>query len=250
MCVCVRVWVWVCCIVFLHNVQPISHSVNAHRGYLSESSVCITQNSFMKNRFWAQQYNISSSSSSFFLVFFFFCPCILLYSLSQNCVSVWFIKFLISALPPHLLPPPLPPPSSSPALYIHWRVAYHYLMVVLWPAVVPAAPAPQRAWIGMGKGDGELNGQNCEVLWRWQVAPWLTHRLAERTHCVLYSFPLSFSLRKRPNRAQQVNVKKRKRTPLWSVLSESDNGPAHLLYSCIKNLIKVLPVSDWLRMQS
>lgn len=174
--------------------------------------------------------------------------CVLLYSPSQNCVSVWFIKFLISVPTFPRLPPP--PSLPSPALYIHWRVAYHYLMVVLWPAVVPAARAPRCVWIGMGKRDGELNGQNCEVLWRWQVAPWLTHRLAERTHCVLYSFSLSFSLRKRPNRAQQVNVKKRKRTPLWSALSEADNGPAHLLYSCIKNLIKVLPVSDWLRMQS
>lgn len=98
----------------------------------------------------------------------------------------------------------------------------------------------------MWKRNGELNGQNCEVLWRWQVAPWLTHRVVERTHCVLYSFPLSFSFRKRPNRAQQVNVKKCERTPLWSAFSDPDNGPAHLLYSCIKTLIKVLPVSvDW-----
>lgn len=134
-----------CCIVFLHNVQPISHSVNAHRGYLSESSVCITQNSFMKNRFWAQQYNISSSSSSFFLVFFFLLSVhTAIFAVSKLCFCV-IHKVSHLRPPPTLPPPPLPPPSSSPALYIHWRVAYHYLMVVLWPAVVPAAPAPQRA---------------------------------------------------------------------------------------------------------
>lgn len=143
-----------------------------------------------------------------------------------------------------------PPPPPSLAWHIHCRVTYHYLMLVLWPAVVPAVPAPWCVWIGMGKRNEELNGQNCEVLWGWQVAPWLTHRLVEQTHCVLYSFPLSFSFRKRPNRAQQVNVKKCERTPLWSAFSGPNNGPAHLLYSCIKTLIKVLPLSDWLRMQS
>lgn len=110
--------------------------------------------------------------------------------------------------------------------------------------------APQCVWIGTGKRKGELDGQNCEALLGWQVAPWLARRLVERTHSVLYSLPLSFSFRKRANRAQQVNAKKRKRTPLWSTFSNPDNRTAHLLYGCIKTLIKVLPVSDWLRMQS
>lgn len=29
--------------------------------------------------------------------------------------------------------------------------------------------------IGIRKRNGELNSQNCEVLWGWQVARWLTH---------------------------------------------------------------------------
>lgn len=137
-----------CCIVFLHNVQPISHSVNAHRGYLSESSVCITQNSFMKNKFWAQQYNISSSSSSFFCFFFvlLFGPCILLYSLSQNCVSVRFIKFPPSHPHPlllchHRLPPLLCIFIGGQHIIISW-LCYGLLLFLL-PRLLSV---PELAW--------------------------------------------------------------------------------------------------------
>lgn len=117
------------------------------------------------------------------------------------------------------------PPSA--VAYIHFIAACHYLMPVLWPAVVPA---PSRDSIGMGKRNGELHGQNRQGSAGMTSSSLINpSRRAEPTHCGLYSFPLSFSFRKRPSRAQKVNVKKRKRTPLCWGLSDPNNGLAHFL---------------------
>lgn len=101
--------------------------------------------------------------------------------------------------------------------YVHFIGACHYLMPVLRPAVAPAPYVTQLAW------EREMESYTARTV---LINP---YRRAEPTHCVLYSFPLSFSFRKRPNRAQKVTVKKRKRAPLCWGLSASDNGPAHFL---------------------
>lgn len=98
--------------------------------------------------------------------------------------QIWTVLY---ARPQLLIPPscpwtPRPPPPSADA-YIHLRGARHYLMPVLWPAVVLP---PWLGSIGMGKKNGELNGQNCEVVWGWQVARWLTHIGQLSRHTVFF----------------------------------------------------------------
>ena len=101
----------------------------------------------------------------------------------------------------------------------------------------------------MGKRSGELNQQNCEAPRSWQVAPWLTHRLVQRTHTLLVffiHFPLSFSFRQRPNRAQQVNVKKRERTPLRSAFQGRTKGRPTSCTAALKPWLKLFLLAiDW-----
>lgn len=133
--------------MFLHNVQPILHSVNAHRGYLSESSVCITQNSFMKNKFWGQQYNISPSSSSFFLFFFFLSVHTAIFAVSKLCFCV-IHKVSHLRFPPtslllchHHLPPLLCIFIGGQHIIISW-LCYGLLLFLL-PRLLSV---PELAW--------------------------------------------------------------------------------------------------------
>lgn len=95
----------------------------------------------------------------------------------------------------------------------------------------------------------ERDAESC--LWRWQVAPWLTHCEASWTdpHILLVffiHFPRPFSFRKRPNKPQQVNVKKREGTPLWSAFQACTMSLPTSCTTVLKPWLKLfLLAADW-----
>lgn len=77
------------------------------------------------------------------------------------------------------------------------------------------------------------------------INPWAGWADPHFAH-VLYSFPLSFSFRKRPNRAQELNVKKRDRTPLQSPFQTQTMGQPTSCTAALKPWLKlVLLAIDW-----
>lgn len=152
--------------------KPISRCVNAHRGYLSESSVCITQNSFMKNKFWAQRHNISSSSSSFFLA----PPPSLsvhtaIFAVSKLCFCVIHkVSHLppttTTSHPPHPPLPPSPPLSSSPCFVYSLEGSISLSHGCVMARCCSCCPGSSACLNWHGKGSWRAYSQNCEVLWR------------------------------------------------------------------------------------